>query len=232
MKVLVIDVGGTHIKVLSTGRRTPLKFDSGRSLTAGSMVKLVLGATVGWEYEAVTIGYPGPVANGRPRREPHNLSGGWVRYDFEKAFGCPVIVVNDAAMQALGSYQGGRMLFIGLGTGLGTATIDDGKLQSLELAHLPYREGKTFEDYLGLRGLLRLGRKKWEKHVHLVTAMLRNAMVADYVVLGGGNVLKLEALPPKARRGDNTNAFRGGFGVWETISPRQRRTRPTRIPRR
>ena len=232
MKVLVIDVGGTHVKVLSTGRRVPLKFDSGPDLTAAAMAAMVLGATAGWVYEAVTIGYPGPVVNGRPRREPHNLGGGWVRYDFEKAFGCPVTVVNDAAMQALGSYAGGRMLFIGLGTGLGTATIDDGKLQSLELAHLPYREGKTFEDYLGLRGLLRLGRKKWEKHVHLVTAMLCNAMVADYVVLGGGNVLKLDALPPNARQGDNTNAFRGGFGVWETHPPRGRLKRTPRTPRR
>lgn len=215
MKILVIDVGGTHVKVLASGRRTPVKFDSGPELTAAIMVKGVLEATAGWEYQAVTIGYPGPVVNGRPVREPHNLSGGWVRFDFERAFGCPVTVMNDAAMQALGSYQGGRMLFIGLGTGLGTATIDDGKLQSLELAHLPYREGKTYEDYLGARGLKRLGHRKWQKHVHIVTEMLRNALVADYVVLGGGNTAKLDVLPARTRRGDNANAFRGGFRVWE-----------------
>lgn len=216
MKVLVVDVGGTHVKVLATGRRKSLKFDSGPELTAAAMVKTVLAATEGWTYEAVTLGYPGPVANGRPVSEPHNLSPGWVRFNFEKAFGVPVTVLNDAAMQALGSYQGGRMLFMGLGTGLGTAAIDDGRLQPLELAHLPYREGKSFEDYLGTRGLKRLGRTKWEKHVYVVTELLRNALVADYVVLGGGNVTKLKALPPNARRGDNTNAFRGGFRIWET----------------
>ncbi|MEP7345288.1 MAG: ROK family protein [Gemmatimonadaceae bacterium] len=223
MKVLVVDVGGTHVKVLATGRRTPIKFDSGPTLTPRAMVRMVLEATAAWEYEAVTVGYPGPVVDGRPASEPHNLSPGWVRFDFDKAFGHPVTVVNDAAMQALGSYQGGRMLFIGLGTGLGTAAIDNGRLQPLELAHLPYREGKSFEDYLGLRGLKRLRRQKWEKHVHVVTEMLRNALVADYVMLGGGNVSKLKELPPNARRGDNANAFRGGFRIWHENPPRQRR---------
>ncbi len=215
MNVLVVDLGGTHLKLLATGQRAARKFDSGPTFTPAAMVRTVLDATQGWGYDAITLGYPGPVANGRPVREPHNLAPGWVGFDFDKAFGCPVTVVNDAAMQALGSYQGGRMLFIGLGTGLGAASIDDGRLQPLELAHLPYRDGKTFEDYLGTRGLRRLGRRKWERHVHLVTEMLREALVADYVMLGGGNVSKLEALPPNARRGDNTNAFRGGFRVWE-----------------
>jgi predicted NBD/HSP70 family sugar kinase len=179
------------------------------------MVAGVRETVAGWSWDAVTVGIPTPVVDGKPALEPHNLGGGWVRFDFEAAFGCPVIVMNDAAMQALGSYQGGRMLFIGLGTGLGSATVDDGKLVSLELAHLPYRKGKTYEDYLGERGLRRLGRRKWEHHVRNVTGLLQKALVADYVVLGGGNVERLRALPPRARRGDNRNAFIGGFRAWE-----------------
>jgi polyphosphate glucokinase len=214
VKVLVIDVGGTHVKLLATGRRTPAKFESGPRLTPAVMVRETLAATTGWRYDAVAIGYPGPVRHGRPLTDPHNLGRGWRRFDFARAFHHPVRLVNDAAMQALGSYDGGRMLFLGLGTGLGTALVEDSALQPLELAHLPYREGKSFEDYLGLRGLERLGRHKWEKHVHIVAGMLRAAVVADHVVLGGGNVKKLQRLPPHARRGDNLNAFRGGFRVW------------------
>jgi len=178
------------------------------------MVREVLDATRGWSYDRVAIGYPGPVARGRPLRDPHNLAPGWTRFDFRRAFGKPVRLVNDAAMQALGSYDGGRMLFLGLGTGLGTALVEDGVLLPLELAHLPYRNGKTFEDYLGLRGLRRLGPQKWQKHVHTVAGLLRAATVSDHVVLGGGNVKKLKRLPSHARRGDNRNAFRGGFRVW------------------
>ena len=214
MNVLVIDVGGTHVKLLATGRRTPVKLDSGPELTPAVMVHETLAATAGWRYDAVSIGYPGPVRNGRPVAEPHNLGRGWRRFDFARAFHRRVRIVNDAAMQALGSYDAGRMLFLGLGTGLGTAVVEDHVVQSLELAHLPYREGKTFEDYLGLRGLERLGRHKWEKHVHIVTELLRAAVVADHVVLGGGNVKKLLKLPPHARRGDNANAFRGGMRLW------------------
>jgi polyphosphate glucokinase len=214
VKVLVIDVGGTHVKLLATGRRTPVKFESGPRLTPAVMVRETLAATTGWRYDAVAIGYPGPVRHGRPLTDPHNLGRGWLRFDFARAFHHPVRLVNDAAMQALGSYDGGRMLFLGLGTGLGTALVEDSAVQPLELAHLPYREGKSFEDYLGLRGLERLGRHKWEKHVHVVAGMLRAAVVADHVVLGGGNVKKLQRLPPHARRGDNLNAFRGGFRVW------------------
>ena len=214
MNVLVIDVGGTHVKLLATGRRTPRRFDSGLALTPAVMVRETLAATSDWRYAAITIGYPGPVAGGRPLADPHNLGPGWRRFDFRRAFRKPVLIVNDAAMQALGSYDGGRMLFLGLGTGLGSATVEDGVVRALELAHLPYREGKTFEDYLGTRGLERLGRHKWEKHVHVVAGMLRAAVVADHVVLGGGNVKKLRRLPPHCRRGDNRNAFRGGFRAW------------------
>jgi len=216
VNVLVIDVGGTHVKLLATGRRTPVKFDSGPHLTPAVMVRETLAATRGWRYEAVTIGYPGPVRKGRPVADPFNLGRGWRRFDFARAFQKRVVVVNDAAMQALGSYDGGRMLFLGLGTGLGTAVVEDGVVQPMELAHLPYRDGKSFEDYLGVRGLERLGHHKWAKHVGVVAEMLRAAVVADHVVLGGGNVRKLRRLPPHCRRGDNSNAFRGGFRVWET----------------
>jgi polyphosphate glucokinase len=215
-KVLVVDVGGTHVKLLATGRRVPVKVDSGPTLTPRLMVGRVLEATAGWRYEVVALGYPGPVVRGRPLADPHNLAPGWVRFDFARAFGCPVRIVNDAAMQALGSYDGGRMLFLGLGTGLGSALVDEGVVSPLELAHLPYRENRTFEDYLGVRGLERLGQGKWQKHVGLVSELLRRALVADHVVLGGGNVKKLKRLPPNARRGDNINAFRGGFRVWAT----------------
>ena len=216
MNVLVIDVGGTHVKLLATGRRSPVKFDSGPHLMPAVMVRETLAATTGWRYEAVTIGYPGPVRKGRPVADPFNLGRGWRRFDFARAFQKRVVVVNDAAMQALGSYDGGRMLFLGLGTGLGTAVVEDGVVQPMELAHLPYRDGKSFEDYLGVRGLERLGHHKWAKHVGVVAEMLRAAVVADHVVLGGGNVRKLRRLPPHCRRGDNSNAFRGGFRVWET----------------
>ena len=215
MKVLVIDVGGAHIKLLATGRRTSVKIVSGPHLTPAIMVRDVLVATAGWRYDAVTIGYPGPVARGKPLTDPHNLGPGWRKFNFTRALRRPVRLVNDAAMQALGSYDRGRMLFLGLGTGLGSATVDGGIVQALELAHLPYRDGKTFEDYLGVRGLDRLGRHTWEKHVHIVVGILRAAMVADHVVLGGGNIKKIQRLPPLTKRGDNRNAFRGGFRVWE-----------------
>ena len=216
VKVLVIDVGGTHIKVLATGRRAHRKFDSGPTMTPKQMVQGVLALTKDWAWDRVSIGYPGPVVHGKPLREPVNLGKGWVGFPFAKALGKPVKLVNDAAMQALGSYQGGRMLFLGLGTGLGSAMIVEGDLQPMELAHLPYRHGRTYEDYLGIRGLHRLGRKRWQRHVARVVADLKAALDADYVVLGGGNVNKLDRLPPGARRGDNANAFRGGFRLWQS----------------
>jgi polyphosphate glucokinase len=214
-KILVIDVGGTSIKVLATGWRDMRKVPSGRAMTAIAMVQGVKNAVGAWDYDAVSIGYPGPVIHGRPLRDPHNLAPGWVDFDFEKAFGCPVKIVNDAAMQALGSYKKGRMLFLGLGTGLGSAMIVDGLLEPMELAHLPYRRGKTFEDYVGIRGLQRLGRKKWQEHVGKIVQQLRDALQAEEVVLGGGNAKKLRKLPPGTRLGENANAFVGGFRIWE-----------------
>jgi predicted NBD/HSP70 family sugar kinase len=226
MKVLVIDVGGTHVKVLATGQKTPTKIPSGPTLTPNKMVTAVRAATAGWKYEAVSIGYPGPVVDGRPTAEPHNLGRGWVGFDFRKAFGCPVKVINDAAMQALGSYHGGRMLFLGLGTGLGTTLIIDGVIAPMELAHLPYKNGRTFEDYVGLAGLERLGRKRWRHHVAIVVQQLGSALEADVIVLGGGNAKLLKQLPPGARLGNNTHAFNGGFRLWET--PKHNLSRPVR----
>jgi polyphosphate glucokinase len=213
-KVLVVDVGGTSIKLLATGQKEARKFPSGPKMTAETMVRVAKKTAKDWDYDVVSIGFPGPVVHGRPLREPHNLAPGWVNFDFQQAFGRPVRIVNDAAMQALGSYKGGRMLFLGLGTGLGSAMIVDGSLEPMELAHLPYKNGKTYEDYVGLRGLERLGRKKWQQHVCKVVRQLRDALVAEEVVLGGGNVKKLEQLPPGTRLGTNANAFVGGFRIW------------------
>jgi polyphosphate glucokinase len=214
-KILVIDVGGTHVKMLATGQKQPVNIVSGPEMTARKMVKQVRKVTAGWDYSAVSIGYPGPVIHGHPLCEPHNLGRGWVGFDFKKAFGRPVKILNDAAMQALGIYKGGRMLFLGLGTGLGSAMIVDATLEPMEIAHLPYKKGRTFEDYLGLRGLKRLGKRKWRRHVAEVVEELKNALEADYVVLGGGNAKLLKKLPPNARLGDNSTAFTGGFRLWQ-----------------
>jgi len=184
-------------------------------MTAREMVKAVRNLAADWAYDAVSIGYPGPVVHGRPISEPHNLGHGWVGFDFRKAFGCPVKVINDAAMQALGSYHGGRMLFLGLGTGLGSALIIDGVLEPMELAHLPYKKGRTYEDYVGLAGLKRLGKKRWRHHVNAAVKQLKTALQAEYVVLGGGNAKLLKKLPPDTCLGDNSNAFRGGFRLWK-----------------
>ncbi len=213
-RVLAIDVGGTHVKVLATGHHEKREIVSGPEMTPGKMVRDVKELTKGWKFDVISIGYPGPVVHGRALREPFNLGRGWVGFDFTKAFGCPVKMINDAAMQALGSYEGGRMLFLGLGTGLGSALIIDGELEPMELAHLPYRK-KTYEDYLGIRGLDRLGKKKWRRYVDKITEELKDALGAEYVVLGGGNSKKLKDLPPGARLGDNDNAFAGGFRLWE-----------------
>jgi polyphosphate glucokinase len=204
-KVLVVDVGGTNIKMRMKGQKEATKIPSGPTMTSKKAVDIVKTNTKGWDYNCISLGYPGPIINGRPLREPHNLGGGWVGFDFNKAFGVPVKLINDAAMQAVGSYKGGRMLFLGLGTGLGSAMIVDGVLEPMELAHLGYKKGKTYEDYLGLRGLERLGKKHWRKEVCKVTELLKESLGADYVVLGGGNVKKLKECPKFAVIGSNQN---------------------------
>jgi polyphosphate glucokinase len=214
-KILVIDVGGTHIKLLATGHKTPVEIVSGPKMTAAKMVQAVKKATSDWEYSAVSIGYPGPVLHGKVVSDPHNLGCGWVKFDFKKALGHPVRIVNDAAMQAIGSYRGGRMLFLGLGTGLGSVLIVDGVLEPMELAHLPYKKGRTYEENVGLKGLERLGKKKWREAVADVVARLKAALEAEYVVLGGGNAKRLKKLPAGSELGKNANAFRGGFRLWK-----------------
>jgi polyphosphate glucokinase len=214
MNVLVVDVGGTHVKVLATGHKAHRELDSGPTLTPQRMVAGVKKLVADWQYEAISIGYPGPVIRNTPVSEPWNLGGGWAGFDFEAAFKCPVKVVNDAVMQALGSYKGGKMLFLGLGTGLGSAMILDGVAEAMELGHLPYKKA-TFEDYVGIRGKKKYGKKKWRKFVADVVERLVAALEPDDVVLGGGNVKKLKKLPPGCRTGDNANAFVGGFRLWQ-----------------
>jgi len=212
-RVLVIDIGGTSIKLLVTGQHQRRMFASGPSMTPGPMVKRVKKMVADWPYDTISIGYPGPVLRGRPIAEPYNLGKGWMGFDFHKAFEHPVKVVNDAAMQALGSYRGGKMLFLGLGTGLGSAMVIDGIVEPMELGHLPYKKG-TYEDYVGRAGLERDGKKRWRRHVKDVVERLMAALEPDDVVLGGGNVRKLKKLPAGCRAGDNNNAFVGGFRLW------------------
>ncbi|MEY2430024.1 MAG: polyphosphate glucokinase [Verrucomicrobiota bacterium] len=211
----MIDIGGTHVKALATGQKNPIAVPSGPNMTPKKMVAAIRPVTAGWQYDVVSMGYPGPVLQGHPVSEPHNLAAGWVGFNFSKAFGCPVKIINDAALQALGSYQGGRMLFIGLGTGMGSAMIVDGILEPMELAHMPYKHGRTYEDYVGLRGLERQGKKKWRHSVAAIVKELQCALQADYVVLGGGNAKLLNTLPPGCRLGKNSNAFLGGFRLWD-----------------
>ena len=213
-RILAIDVGGTHVKVLATGRRKVLEIPSGPKMTAAEMARKVREGTTGWRYSVVSIGYPGPVLHGKPVSEPANLGGGWVGFDFKKAFGHPVRLINDAAMQALGSYKGGRMLFLGLGTGLGSALIVDGVLEPMELAHLPFKNGQTYEDRVGDAALKRLGKKKWRRNVTDVVTRLQTALEADEVVVGGGNAKLLRTLPKGVRLGSNANAFIGGYRLW------------------
>ena len=213
MNVLVIDVGGTNIKILATGQQEPVKFPSGPAMTAKAMVAGVKKRTRDWKYDVISVGYPGPVLRGCPKAEPRNLAPGWVGFDFEAAFERPVKIINDAAMQALGSYNGGTMLFLGLGTGLGSALIVDGSVHAMELAHLPYKRG-SYEDYVGIRGLEKHGKKKWRRLVADVVEILVDALRPEEVVLGGGNVKKLKELPLHCRAGENADAFRGGFRLW------------------
>jgi polyphosphate glucokinase len=217
MTVLVIDVGGTHIKIFATGKKQHRQVESGPTMTAAQMVAAVKQLAVGWRYDRVSIGYPGPVIHDRPLHEPMNMGAGWVGFDFDTAFGCPVKLINDAAMQALGSYKGGHMLFLGLGTGLGSAMVVNNIVQPMELGHLPYKKGRTYEDYLGLRGLKRLGKKRWRHQVAVIIEKLRAALQPDDVVIGGGNAKKLDELPMGCRMGDNANAFIGGFQLWKKM---------------
>jgi polyphosphate glucokinase len=214
MKVLVVDVGGTHVKILATEQKVARKFVSGPRLTPKLMIAGIKEIIGDWQYDTVSMGYPGPVLNNRPIAEPRNLGGGWVGFNFVSAFGHPVKIINDAAMQALGDYKGGKLLFLGLGTGLGSALITNGIVEPMELGHLPYKKG-TYEDYVGLRGLRKRGKKKWRREVTKVVAILAAALEPNDIVLGGGNVKKLKELPPGCRAGQNANAFKGGFLLWK-----------------
>jgi predicted NBD/HSP70 family sugar kinase len=213
--VLAVDVGGTNVKVRTSTSDEVRKHPSGPELTPQSLVDMAREMTADWDFDVISIGFPGPVVDGSPAIEPRNLGPGWVGFDFEKAAAKPVRVMNDAAMQALGSYEGGKMLFLGLGTGLGSAVVIAGHAEPMELAHLPYHKDKTYEDYLGKRGLEHLGRAKWEHHVGEVVELFRSALLVDYVVLGGGNAKKLKQIPEGARLGANANAFVGGFRMWD-----------------
>jgi predicted NBD/HSP70 family sugar kinase len=215
MKILVIDIGGTSIKLLASGRRKPVKIPSGPQMTAHHMVRLVQRATRDWDYEAVSIGYPGPVKNGKPSENPRNLGGGWVGFNYRRAFGCPVRMMNDAAMQALGNYKGGHMLFLGLGTGLGTAFIINGVVVPMELAHLPYKHGQSYEECVGKAALEAYGKKKWRRNVMDVTARFKAALQADEVVLGGGNAKLIGRTPKGVRSANNLRAFAGGYRLWK-----------------
>lgn len=212
--ILVIDIGGTKIKTLATGQTEPRKIPSGRSMTPVKMVEGIRELTQDWTYEAVSIGYPGLVGESGARSEALNLGSGWVGFDFAAAFGMPVRIVNDAAMQALGSYEGGRMLFLGLGTGLGSALIADNVLVTMELGTIPYSDGRSLGEVLGRRGFRRLGKKVWRSIIAQVVPALMDAFVADYVMLGGGNSKEIKQLPPGARMGHNLTAFRGGYRLW------------------
>jgi hypothetical protein len=231
MKTLVIDIGGSNIKILATGIEERVKISSGKKLGPEEMVSEVKAATADWSYGRISMGYPGPVVDGAPISDPVNLGKGWVGFDFEKAFGCPVKVINDAALQALGSYSGGRMLFLGIGTGLGTAIIIDGVIQPMELAHLPYKKG-TLEDTAGKRGLGKLGKKKWRTQVTKIVGMLKEATQTDYVVLGGGNAKLLKKLPKDAVLGDNNNAFEGGFRLWATTPVTKKKTATKKVSKK
>jgi predicted NBD/HSP70 family sugar kinase len=214
MKILVIDVGGSSVKCVASDHQGPVQVKSGKKLTPDAMVKKILKRTEGWRYDAVSIGYPGAVRKGKIERDPHNLGTGWIGYDFEAAFKCPVRIVNDAAMQALGGYDKGTMLFLGLGTGLGSALIVDDMIVPLELAHLPYLDGRSYEEHLGQDSRKRLGNSRWRTAVWEVVEALRKAFLPDEVLIGGGNVNNLKKLPPQTRRGDNADAFAGGFRLW------------------
>jgi polyphosphate glucokinase len=215
MKILAIDIGGTNVKLKASDQSESRKFPSGKELTPKQMIHGVTELAKDWQYDNITVGFPGPIAHDKILKEPVNLGKGWVNYDFGQAFGKPTKLINDAAMQALGSYEGGRMLFLGLGTGLGSAMVVDNIVQPMELGHLPYRKGRTYEDYAGLRGMNRLGKKRWRHQVRVVIETLQAALEPDDVVIGGGNAKRLTEVPMGCRLGDNANAFVGGFKLWK-----------------
>lgn len=217
MNVLIVDIGGTHVKFKTSRRREPVVIDSGPKMTPSLMMRAILNASSNWSFDHVSIGYPGVVIHNRPIVEPYNLAPGWVGFDFHSAFGKPLRMLNDAAMQALGSYQGGRMLFLGLGTGLGSAMVVDGFIEAMELAHLPCKGNRTYEYFLGEAGLKRFGTKKWSKHVLEAAEALQKALLAEYVILGGGNARILRHLPATVRLGSNSNAFKGGQAMWHSL---------------
>jgi len=229
MRVLAVDVGGTHVKVMVSGKTEVRKVASGRSMTAAGMVQAVKAMTEDWAYDVVSIGYPGPVVHDTPVKEPANLGVGWVGFNFGASFGRPIKIMNDAAMQALGSHHGGRMLFLGLGTGMGSAMVVDGRVEPMELAHLPYKGKQTYEDIVGLRGLEKLGKKRWRREVNEMVEHLAAALAPDYIVLGGGNARLLTDLPPDTCLGDNANAFLGGFRLWESLATSPRKASERRV---
>jgi predicted NBD/HSP70 family sugar kinase len=223
MDVLVIDVGGTHVKLLASGASQPRRFRSGRTMTPSTLVERVRVTTTGWRFDVISLGFPGAVADGRPGGEPGNLGVGWVGYDFQGAFGRPVRLVNDAVMQALGAYQEGRMLFLGLGTGLGSALVTEHVVVPLELGTLPARGGGTMFERVGREALRQHGIERWTRDVHRMVDALREAFAADYVVLGGGNAKRVMPLPERTRRGGNDDAFTGGYRLWEEmVEPHER----------
>jgi polyphosphate glucokinase len=219
MNILAVDIGGQHVKVLATGQTVPRRMNSGPTLTGEQMVQGVKAITSDWSFDVIAMGYPGQVVHNMPAHDPVNLGKGWIGIDYEAEFGKPVRIINDAAMQALGSYEGGRMLFLGVGTGLGSAMVVNGRVEPMELGHLPYKHKLTYEDYVGQRGLERLGRKKWRQEVLALLNTWRTALEPDYIVLGGGNAKLMRDLPPDVRLGDNNNAFVGGFRLWEENKP-------------
>jgi ROK family len=222
-KILVIDIGGSNVKLM-VSRREKRKFKSGPKLTPREMIAQINPLVCDWKFDAISMGYPSPVRGGRIMSEPKHLGKGWVGFDFEKAFGKPIRIINDASMQALGSYHGQRMLFLGLGTGLGSALVWSNHVLPLELGDLPYRNGSVIEDYLGKPGLAWLGEKTWRRDVYYALVQLKKSLIADYVVLGGGNAKKLDELPEGVERGHNRNAFLGGTRLWQ-INPRTRRSK-------
>jgi polyphosphate glucokinase len=229
MKILAVDVGGSHVKILATGQKQKREIVSGPKMTARQMVSGVKKLAQGWAYDVVSVGFPGPVLQNRPVAEPHNLGSGWMGFDFASAFGLPVRVVNDAAMQALGSYRGGKMLFLGLGTGLGSAMIVDGIVEAMELGHLPYKKG-TYEDYVGNLGLERFGKQRWRELVEDVVERLVAALEPQDVVIGGGNVIHINKLPRGCRAGNNADAFVGGFRMWDDPAQTMQRPRKKKAP--